>query len=388
MTGLQPVLRRMSAKECNFGRVRRGFTLVELLVVIAIIGTLIGLLLPAVFSAMQAARRAQCLNNIKQIALGMLNYESSQKQFPLNWGVVPSIGTPIQSGTDAAKAKGVSWLSLILPYIDEGPLYQMIYVGQVPPGGGLGFTLGDRDMARGFDSSKAAQTPVNTFICPSDIQPTTGARGTVNNQILGSAAWAVTNYKSVEGYIWPAAISVGQATVKTVVDQYNGMHASDVPIGYRGRNAYTVGSTTTFNSDGLDHGNGVICRGGGPDKVGTSTAMGGGIVTVAADIRDGSSKTFAIGEAVPQFCPWSTWAFFDGSTATCGIPLNYTKNLSGTRNLMDWQHNRSFVSRHTGGANFAMCDGSGKFVNDNIDWPTYCFLASIDGGEAVGLPGD
>ena len=73
------------------------------------------------------------------------------------------------------------------------------------------------------------------------------------------------------------------------------------------------------NADGVDHGNGVICRGGGP-------ATDGGvapIVTTNMDIRDGASKTFLLGEAVPAWCGWSLWFWFDGSTATCGIPLNF-----------------------------------------------------------------
>ena len=370
MSSLQAVLRRMCARNRGYGRKRCGFTLVELLVVIAIIGTLIGLLLPAVFSAMQAARRAQCLNNIKQVALGMLNYESNQKQFPLNWGIVPTLGNAV---TDAGNTRGVSWLSLILPYIDETPLYQTIYVGQVPwKSGSLAFSITDK--GDGFDSTTAAQTPVNSFICPADVQPTNGKRGTMNNQILGSAAWGVTNYKSVAGYNWSLGVKALDATDPTKV-------SSGAVTASRGRNAN--------KSDGLDFGNGVMCRGGYKGETNKAPA-GGGVVTTMADIRDGASKTFAIGESVPWFCRWSVWGFFDGPTATCGVPMNNYKKVDKmpTEFAGDWQSSYGFASRHTGGANFAMCDGSAKFISDTMDLFIYQGLASIDGGEVVSVPSD
>src|SRR5689334_21999357 len=79
-----------------------GFTLVELLVVITIIGVLIAMLLPAVFSALESARNAQCKNNMKQIALATVNYETTNKQYPLNWGLVSTVGTPTFQAGPAA----------------------------------------------------------------------------------------------------------------------------------------------------------------------------------------------------------------------------------------------------------------------------------------------
>src|ERR1700709_905701 len=94
---------------------RPGFTLIELLVVIAIIAILIALLLPAVQQAREAARRTQCKNNLKQIALGLHNYESTFSKLPL--GV---LGT---SGTSSNKNQLTTWQTLILPYVDQAPLY-------------------------------------------------------------------------------------------------------------------------------------------------------------------------------------------------------------------------------------------------------------------------
>jgi len=96
---------------------REGFTLVELLVVIAIIGTLIGLLLPAVQSAREAARRTSCSNNTKQLALACLNYESSKSR-------LPAAGD--RAGGDYIWGRAHSWVTLILPYLEETNLYNSI----------------------------------------------------------------------------------------------------------------------------------------------------------------------------------------------------------------------------------------------------------------------
>ena len=93
---------------------RKGFTLIELLVVIAIIAILIALLLPAVQNAREAARRSQCRNNLKQIGLALHNYEGTHRVFPM--GVLSSSSTP--SATNQIH----TWMTLQLPYLEQGPL--------------------------------------------------------------------------------------------------------------------------------------------------------------------------------------------------------------------------------------------------------------------------
>ncbi len=93
-----------------------GFTLVELLVVIAIIGILVGLLLPAVQQAREAARRMQCSNNLKQLGLANLNYESTHKKFPIGFLDVRQTGNPLKDG-------GWSWATALLPYIEQSAIY-------------------------------------------------------------------------------------------------------------------------------------------------------------------------------------------------------------------------------------------------------------------------
>jgi prepilin-type N-terminal cleavage/methylation domain-containing protein/prepilin-type processing-associated H-X9-DG protein len=358
---------------------RRGFTLVELLVVIAIIGTLIGLLLPAVFRALETAHRAQCLNNIKQITLAMANYESANRQFPPNSGVVGALGTPSTSGSMCTNPTGVSWMTQILPYIDEVPLYQSINTNQP-----LTFT----DASNGYNNTVAAKMIVKSFICPSDI-----SKGLTPTNLFGGGIFGATNYKANAGCNWTLNLDQNSTLTQSgVTFSSSASIPSPDPVLNQTQVVWPTGRNSGV-ADGVDNGNGLTCRGGG-------TAAGNPVITVAADVRDGLSKTFAVGESVPSFCAWSAWYWFQGSIGTCGIPLNYqnvwrrlTKptpphnpyNAMGTATT-GWTVNWGFMSRHPGGANFSMCDGSGKFISENIDLTLYRSLATIDGGELASLP--
>ena len=129
---------------------RRGFTLIELLVVIAIIAVLIALLLPAVQAAREAARRLQCVNNLKQIGLAFMNYVSSQGSLPPTGTVSPS-GIPLQTmGNFGMKTR-------LLPYIEQTPLYNtmnMSFNGEAPNG----------------QNDTILITKLNAFVCPSDAE--------------------------------------------------------------------------------------------------------------------------------------------------------------------------------------------------------------------------
>ena len=109
--------------------------------------------------------------------------------------------------------------------------------------------------------------------------------------------------------------------------------------------------------------------------------------TTISDIRDGTSKTFAIGESVPEWCQHTTWFYFNHSTASCGVPLNYRVGMVDlVAATGDWGRNYSFFSRHAGGAMFAMADGATTFIEDQIDLTVYRQLATISGAENVALP--
>jgi prepilin-type N-terminal cleavage/methylation domain-containing protein/prepilin-type processing-associated H-X9-DG protein len=317
------------------GGKRRAFTLVELLVVIAIIGILVGLMIPAVNMVRETGRRAKCLNNVKNIALAMQNYHSIHKQFPTNWGKAPENG--------GMTTTGQSWMVMILPQIEEGVLYKTI---------GLGEPLQFKNEARKQDNLRAAQQPIQTFVCPSDTHT-----GTMTNQFLTSGTGlGVTNYKAVGGANWEGT-NKGEFRYRKQDKGFGGRNASQY--------------------DGRDKGDGVICRG-------YEASKGAPIPTADFEIRDGMSQTFLIGEAVPEYCGWSTWFWWNGVTSTCGIPLNYEAPDKPRRfNSGEWRDNWGFHSRHPGGANFAFCDGSARFITDEIDLDTYRALATIDGGELI-----
>lgn len=372
-------------KRSSIEPLRHGFTLVELLVVISIIGVLVGLLLPAVMSAMEAGRRAQCLNNIKQLALAMHNYENANRQFPTNWGSTSSVGTAT-SGTGVTTV-GQSWLTVILPYIEETALSQQIALrdpnGKMPP---MSY------VASGYNNPIALITVVKTFICPSDI-----SRGAATNQKLGvTGLLATTNYKAVAGCNWIVNLDQSsQLTDPQLPPPFviSGVPSPD-PVAGKGDVSWPRGRNSTIpTSQALDFGNGIICRGGGP-QTDTSTLkrpIGAPIITTMADIRDGTSHTFAIGESITGGCPWSVWFWFDGSTATCGLPLNaYHQSLNVTPEdpsfSGNWQLCYGFMSRHKGGANFALCDGSGRFIPESVDLTVYRSMATINGQETVNLP--
>ncbi|MFM8282924.1 MAG: DUF1559 domain-containing protein [Planctomycetaceae bacterium] len=168
---------------------RHAFTLVELLVVIAIIGTLVGMLLPAVQAAREAARRSQCGNNLKQLALGVLNHESARRALPSGW---------VYTDT-RTNAESWAWGALLLPMIEEAPLHAQLRVTE----GNLAANLLS---ARWQPVTTGVQTVLGTFRCPSDV----GAEGGVIhndrrfNGGIGHAARpytpGVSNYIGVAGH--------------------------------------------------------------------------------------------------------------------------------------------------------------------------------------------
>jgi prepilin-type N-terminal cleavage/methylation domain-containing protein len=137
-----------------FERTRpRAFTLVELLVVIAIIGVLVALLLPAIQAAREASRRSQCLNNLRQIAIGCHNFQTANGAFPTAGGAVEQFFNPAELSKPAYGYEGASWMYQILPFIEQQVLYNL--------------RRGDGGANAGFVQTGLCEEPVPIFNCPS-----------------------------------------------------------------------------------------------------------------------------------------------------------------------------------------------------------------------------
>ncbi len=309
---------------------RVGFTLIELLVVIAIIAVLIALLLPAVQQARESARRTQCKNNMKQLGLALHNYHDTFNTFPMSYTT---------DGIFAYNGRGRSWMAGILPYIDQAPLYNKIDMNAPLHTTGTPIPLPSEP------NTDVARTSLAAFLCPSDSGNNNGklnGRANLPNDYFG-----VTNYKAVAGNNWAWG-------------SFPYTHPT-------GRNA--------GSNNGLDAGNGWMCR--------NNRGSAGPFITRIRDLTDGTSNVTVVGEALPGRCTHNTWWWFNHTTATCAVPLNYYfKNTAITTG--DWPNNYSFASQHTGGGHFVMGDGTVKFLSENIDIRLYRNLASIDGNEVLG----
>ena len=143
---------------------RAGFTLVELLVVIAIIGILVALLLPAVQAAREAARRMSCGNNLKQVTLALHNYHDTYKTFP-SLGYIGEGGAPGIGGGNWP----YSWVIFTLPYVEQQPLYDQMMARARPGGPGLPTPWSTANAAW---ENQYWKVDIETFICPSDDEPT------------------------------------------------------------------------------------------------------------------------------------------------------------------------------------------------------------------------
>jgi prepilin-type N-terminal cleavage/methylation domain-containing protein len=186
--GLHFSIPHLAKEESMTSQARRGFTLIELLVVIAIIAVLIALLLPAVQSAREAARRAQCTNNLKQIGLAMHNYHTGHGTFPLGGTMAPSYAPIPQGGYNVGWG---TWSahSLMLGFLEQQPLYNACnfsWATVMGPGWPMNYTV--------------SQALVNTFICPSDnLAPSPVPRN--SSSPIGWDHWAgrLNNYYSSVG---------------------------------------------------------------------------------------------------------------------------------------------------------------------------------------------
>jgi prepilin-type N-terminal cleavage/methylation domain-containing protein/prepilin-type processing-associated H-X9-DG protein len=351
---------------------RRGFTLIELLVVIAIIGVLIALLLPAVQSAREAARRAQCVNNMKQIGLALHNYHDQ-------FGSFPPGGMGIGGSGWAWGNNGLSWRAMILPQMEGTTAYNAVNFS-TSAGGAEIYTI-----------ATAWYTVFNSWLCPSDgdnmggLRPASGigaqypASGVPNRPGGGTQQVPVSNYAGSFGdnyCIGPLTGSGGPWETPACTPE--NVITPGVPrIGWNGFWGTTYNCTFALTGGKL--------RGYFDYRTVQTVRM--------ADITDGTSNTIMVGEMLPLQAADSNFWQFNGSTAGVTVPMNWQTlrepcTDGATFGSADWlcrfsYANKGFKSKHPGGANITFGDGSVKFIKSSISLPTYCALGSRGGGETV-----
>ncbi len=325
-------------------RPRDGFTLIELLVVIAIIAILIALLVPAVQKVRAAAARTQCTNNLKQLALACAAYHDAYKQFPQNFG-----GAPTGGAWGYNNSGSWSWITFILPYVDQGALYTGLNMSFSTTG-----VPAQTFSAVGTANASLLQTQIAVLRCPADPdykQILWTDRSDIGNNPPNGCA--ISNYKGICGQNWEWG----------TLGPWNPVYAASPPF-------------PANYGQGLDSGDGLLYRSNGPGSAGTARAF------TFNSITDGSSNTMLIGEDLPSYSPWcGCWFYSNNVSGTTAITLNFTGAASQTNG--DWGDNYGFASAHTGGANFAFADGTVHYVVNSISTVTYRALATYKSGEVV-----
>ncbi|MEP3480024.1 MAG: DUF1559 domain-containing protein [Fuerstiella sp.] len=344
-----------------------GFTLIELLVVIAIIAILVSLLLPAVQQAREAARRTQCKNNLKQMGLALHNYHDVYNTFPpLFVGGWNDTSIPGDGSFDNRWL--ISASIAILPYIEQKNLFEQIQG-----------TISDQstDLPYPWESSyQPWRSNLSALLCPSDVLATSAtgksnyrySTGRYNHrmrQIIDRYQWGGTRVDGIFG------LAEG-AKIRDIIDGTS----STILMGERvqGANARDVLGGTGLNPGMNDGSGGGVTPGNIQDMVDQCRAT----------VDPTNRQQFADGqffEGTPSGARWADGRTYFSSIQTA-IPPNGVSCLTDT-----WDGNYSLMtasSRHTGGAQFVLCDGSVRFISENVDTLTYRSLGSAAGGEVIG----
>jgi prepilin-type N-terminal cleavage/methylation domain-containing protein len=307
-----------------------GFTLIELLVVIAIIAVLVAMLLPAVQQAREAARRSQCKNNLKQLGLALHVYHDAFNQFPQAavWGYYVPGTSP-----STAVPRNFSWVAMILPYIDQGPLYNAI-----------NFSLPFYDLSKKTqvdgNGNQLTSKRLSVLMCPSD--------GPLNNPYV---AW--TNYGGSTMY-WAIDAWAGDPWSGVFTDFQN-CSIRDIRDGTSTTIALGETSSYSFNGNtGWVNGSGVS-RGSASNAIYHTS-----LCPVATLSIYPPSATGGINPKWPD--NGGTWAWWNNTAAGYAVDSCYIGVYGLNAN---WPGPSSV---HAGGGQFLMADGTVRFINQSIQF--------------------
>ena len=370
-------------------RKHQAFTLVELLVVIAIIGILVALLLPAIQAAREAARRTSCQSNVHNIAIALLNYGTAKKVFP------PGIEYACSSNSGALDCNGDglaawAWAAYTLPYMEQTSVYDLAGVGTTAPPivTGLANALSTLPATT---IVPALQTPMPAFRCASDDGgPLTDDQELSNKYRIGTNAGARSNYGGVYGTARYTQNSLLR-TQTTGPSGCTGKKAEGDGIFYRAskisEKKITDGTSKTLmlgeratrlKVGGSDSGSGTDA-----DTLTKNADFPGGFSLFGINSNNFGYSTY---QGIHQVVGYTGTMQVDnvlrcpGTAATDAtlVLLNDSSTRIASRH--------GFNSNHPGGAQFALADGSVRFISNDIDQVTYGRLGSRADGEV--LPAD
>lgn len=304
------------------GNRRAAFTLVELLVVIAIIGILVGLLLPAVQAAREAARRMQCSNNLKQLSLACLNYESAHKRFPPAFS--PAVA-PYSTNAVNNNQESWGWNALLLPFIEQGNMHATLGVNDYSL---KALIANENPGVLNTAARVLLETPISSFQCPSDA----GTGQLIHQQ---------RHWGGGRG-----AVAAGWGQWRPA------------------RSNYVCNRGTRDQPQRVNDTHGMM--------------MENGAIRIG-EVIDGTSNTFMIGERDSLYGRGATWIGTRNPRGALARGIYYvTANVRPPLNSNDppygWNSNANravqagFSSLHTGGAMFSYVDGSVHFISENIEW--------------------
>ena len=359
----------------RFNTKKAGFTLVELLVVIAIIGVLVGLLLPAVQAAREAARRMSCQNNMKQLGLSVLNYESAYKKLP------PGGETTDYNSLSGGSYQRAFWphsvFTILLPYMEQNSVYSNM---------NLNYAYNDSRFAA---NQLAAQTNIPIFLCPSD--PWASTPDSIGGYDFGRTDYFATIYVDIDpitGLRNKLTDSAGALAFSARVDMST---FYTLP----GAKAASMASITdgTSNTINFVEDSGRFTFGGNSPWI-SSTGIKGNVSSYLDPSCNGINGATGVG------CPSDTkrslarWADPDASgsgvSGSSGLGsggfINQNKTPTGGTTACPWSTTNCGLADepfafHTGGINASTSDGGVRFMSENVDYVSLRAVLTRDKGD-------